>query len=121
MWHSILLVPCPSFTAFNNGGITCSLGDDGVPSYEDTCSFTCDTGYVLTGSNSRTCQSDRAWSGSMTMCTRGVYYLYLYTYIHWYFHCDVLNVFLCLFHNFLSCIVYHSEFILLPHGLLFLA
>ena len=38
-----------------NGIINCSLGDDGVLSYEDTCSFTCNTGYELTGSDIRTC------------------------------------------------------------------
>ena len=49
--------------------ITCSLGDDGFPSYEDTCSFTCNTGYELTGSPQRTCQSDGSWSGSPVSCT----------------------------------------------------
>ncbi|XP_065899134.1 uncharacterized protein [Dysidea avara] len=63
-------VPCPSLTDPNNGMITCSLGDDGVPSYEDTCNFTCNTGYELTGSDTRTCQSDGSWSGSEAMCTR---------------------------------------------------
>ena len=53
--------------------ISCSLGDDGVPSYEDTCSFTCNTGYELTGSDTRTCQSDGSWSGSDVVCRRGVY------------------------------------------------
>jgi len=42
--------------------ITCSLGDDGVPSYEDTCSFTCNTGYELTGSDFRFCLSNGAWN-----------------------------------------------------------
>jgi len=51
--------------------ITCSLGDDGVPSYEDSCSFACNTGYELTGSNNSSCQSDGSWSGSATMCRRG--------------------------------------------------
>ena len=51
--------------------INCSLGDDGVPSYEDTCSFTCNTGYELTGSDTRTCQSDKNWSGSDDVCRRG--------------------------------------------------
>ncbi|XP_065899237.1 uncharacterized protein [Dysidea avara] len=63
-------VPCPALTDPNNGTITCSLGDDGVPSYEDTCSFTCNTGYELTGSDTRTCQSDGNWSGNETMCSR---------------------------------------------------
>ena len=48
--------------------INCSLGDDGVPSYEDTCSFTCNTGYELTGSGERTCQSNGNWSGSPMSC-----------------------------------------------------
>jgi len=51
--------------------MTCSLGDDRVPSYEDTCSFTCYTGYKLTGSDTRTCQSDGSWSGSDTKCSGG--------------------------------------------------
>jgi len=51
--------------------VTCSLGDDEVPSYEDTCNFTCNTGYELTGSDTRTCQSDSSWSGSITNCSRG--------------------------------------------------
>jgi len=59
----------------NNGVITCSLGDDVVPSYEDTCSFTCNAGYELNGSDNRTCQSDRSWSGAETMCRRGIHYV----------------------------------------------
>ena len=51
-----------------NGVLSCSLGDDRVPSYEDTCSFTCNTGYKLTGSDNRTCQSNGNWSGSEVMC-----------------------------------------------------
>ena len=67
----LLLGVCPSLNDPSNGMISCSLGVDGVPSTGDTCTFTCDTGYVLTGSSTRTCQSDGAWSGSDTMCTRG--------------------------------------------------
>ena len=50
--------------------IDCSLGDDNVLSYEDICTFTCNTGYELTDSNTRTCQSNGSWSGSDTMCAR---------------------------------------------------
>ena len=57
----------------NNGRINCSLGDDGAPSPGDTCSFTCDTGHELTGSDTRTCQSNGSWNGSEVMCTRGTY------------------------------------------------
>ena len=73
MYTNHITVPCPSLTDPNNGMITCSLGDDRVPSYEDTCSFTCNTGYELTGSDTRTCQSDGSWSGSGVMCMRGMY------------------------------------------------
>ena len=66
----LLLVSCPSLSEPSNGMINCSLGDDGVPSYEDTCSFTCNTGYELTGSESRTCQSNGSWSGSNAVCSR---------------------------------------------------
>ena len=61
--------------------INCSLGDDGVPSYEDTCKYTCSTGYELTGNDTRRCQSDGSWGGSDDVCNRGVlYYVYIYIY-----------------------------------------
>ena len=65
-----LLVSCPSLTDPINGMIDCLLGDDGVSSYGDTCNFTCNTGYELTGSDTRTCQSDGSWSGSDIVCGR---------------------------------------------------
>ena len=34
----------------------------------DTCSFTCNSGYKLTGSDTRTCQSDGSWNGSDVSC-----------------------------------------------------
>jgi len=74
------LVACPSLTDPNNGAITCSLGDDGVPSYEDTCSFTCNDGFELTGNDIWNCQSDGSWTGSEIICIRGKYYL-------WYICC----------------------------------
>ena len=55
-----------------NGGVTCTLMNGfGMPLYGDTCSFTCNTGYELTGSDTRTCQSDGSWSGSDDVCRRG--------------------------------------------------
>ena len=54
-----------------DGNINCSLGDDKIPTHEDTCSFTCDTGYELTGNDIRTCESDGNWSGTEINCTKG--------------------------------------------------
>ena len=73
------VVSCPSLTDPDNGVMTCSLGDDGVPSYEDTCSFTCNTGYELTGSYTKTCQSDGSWNGSEAVCRRGLFSLVHYS------------------------------------------
>ena len=67
------VVNCTSLTDPDNGMINCSLGDNGIPSYEDTCSFTCNTGYELTGSDTKTCQSDGSWSGSDDVCRRSMY------------------------------------------------
>jgi len=66
-----VLVSCPSLTDPKNGVMICTLGVDGIPSYGDTCDFTCSTGYELTGSDTRTCQSDGSWSGSEIVCNRG--------------------------------------------------
>jgi len=54
-----------------NGMINCSMGDDGVLSYEDTCTVTCDTGYMVTGDDMRTCQSDGMFNGTEAICNRG--------------------------------------------------
>ena len=73
----ILLVSCSSLNNPTNGMINCSLGDDGAPTYEDTCSFTCNTGYDLNGSEIRTCQNDGNWSGNSTMCGRSEWFYYV--------------------------------------------
>jgi len=68
----IYVVSCPVLTNLYNGVVNCSLGDDRVPSYEDICNFTCNTGYMLTSSDTRTCQSNGSWSGSDEVCGRGM-------------------------------------------------
>ena len=67
--YEFLIVQCPQILMPENGEISCSLINDPSFSYEDTCSFTCNTGYELTGSPQRTCQSDGSWSGSLVSCT----------------------------------------------------
>ena len=67
----LLLGTCPSLNDPSNGMISCPLGGDGVPDPGDTCTYTCNTGYELTGSSVRTCQSDGSWSNGAPMCSRG--------------------------------------------------
>ena len=69
--YVIFTVTCPPLV-LPNGMVNCSLGDDEVPSYEDTCSFTCNTGYELTGGGTRTCQSDGSWSNTEVICQEGM-------------------------------------------------
>ena len=62
---------CENISKIDNGDVKCSLGDDGVHSYEDTCTVTCNPGYTLTGNGTRTCQSDGSWSGIVAVCRKG--------------------------------------------------
>ena len=63
---------CGNLLTPANGEISsCSSGTLGEGDEGDTCSFTCNTGYELTGSDTRTCQSDGSWSGSDAVCRRG--------------------------------------------------
>ena len=78
-WHDTLTfntlytdIRCDNLSTPDNGQITsCSSGREGVGYERDTCSFTCNTGYELTGSDTRTCQSDGSWSGNDFLCRRG--------------------------------------------------
>ncbi len=54
---------CPTLTAPANGNLTVSSYlPDGTAQYE------CDTGFMLSGNASRTCQGNGAWSGSNPSC-----------------------------------------------------
>jgi len=63
-----LLVPCFPLTPPENGEMTCSLGDDGVLSYSDICTFTCNAGYELFASETRKCYGYGRWSGTDAIC-----------------------------------------------------
>ena len=76
-----LLLACPSLNDPSNGMITCSLGGDGVSDPGDTCTYTCNTGYVLTNSNPRTCQSDGSWSNIALTCSRSEQLFIYMTYV----------------------------------------
>ena len=66
---------CDNLSTPTNGNASCSSGRVGVGYEGDTCIFTCNTGYELTGSDTRTCQSDGSWSGTDNICRRGKFYL----------------------------------------------
>ena len=80
-YYIVVVIAIPNFTVFcqpfgdllNNGVVNCSLGDDGVHSYKDICNISCNSGYELTGSDTRTCQSDGSWSGAYSVCKKGTY------------------------------------------------
>ena len=59
-----LLVQCPILM---NGILQCPNGaTTGV--FEDTCTFSCNAGYELQGSNNGTCLANQSWSGGDPIC-----------------------------------------------------
>ncbi|RLB47662.1 MAG: hypothetical protein DRJ42_24965 [Deltaproteobacteria bacterium] len=60
------VVDCGGLSAPADGGVS-------VPStvYEATAGYTCDTGFMLIGDSSRTCQADGSWSGAAPTCSAG--------------------------------------------------
>ena len=58
------LAPCPSPTG---AVLQCPNGTTGGV-FEDACTFSCNPGYVLQGSDSRMCLADQSWSGGDPIC-----------------------------------------------------
>ena len=75
--HVVKGIQCHILSTPANAMMMCSSGRVGVRYEGDACNFTCNTGYELTGSDTRICQSDGSWSGSDDVCRRGNVYLYL--------------------------------------------
>ena len=69
-------IRCDDLSIPANRKTSCSSGRVGIGYEGDTCSFTCNTGYELTGSDTRTCQSNGSWSGTDNICIRGKLYVY---------------------------------------------
>ena len=70
-----LLASCPSLASPSNGMITCSLEDDNP---RETCTITCDNGYQLMGSDTRTCGDDGNWSGNIATCISEQLLIYMF-------------------------------------------
>ena len=66
-----LVTTCPVLSTPDNGQISCSPGND---SPGDTCTLTCDDGFEISGTESRTCQDDGTWNGADdTLCLGWLY------------------------------------------------
>ena len=50
-----------------NGSLQCPNGAT-IGVFEDTCTFSCNAGYELQGSNNGTCLADQSWSGGDPIC-----------------------------------------------------
>ena len=58
-----IAIQCPALSDPENGAV--SITGTGVG---DTATYTCNSGYELSGSDTRTCQSNGEWSGSAPTC-----------------------------------------------------
>ena len=56
---------CSELSNPANGGVSWTGLTSG-----STATYTCNTGYQLTGAQTRTCQSNGTWSGQAPTCTR---------------------------------------------------
>ncbi|XP_078589338.1 sushi, von Willebrand factor type A, EGF and pentraxin domain-containing protein 1-like [Branchiostoma floridae x Branchiostoma japonicum] len=57
---------CPTLAAPTNGARTPPIGSN---SFQQTVSFTCNSGYVLNGATTVMCQADGTWSDPVPTCT----------------------------------------------------
>ena len=95
--HFIKDTQCDNLQTPDNGNAYCTSGKVGVGYTGDTCSFTCNIGYELTGSDTRTCQSDGSWNGSDNNCISK-----FYSYIHTLYHTHhTILYYQCLVHHFM--------------------
>ena len=58
------VVNCGNLPMITNGAVDTSGGTN----YKCTAVYTCNTGHVLNGNITRTCQEDTNWSGSEPTC-----------------------------------------------------
>ena len=61
---SLTVVDCGNLTYPVNGSVTHTSGT----TFEQTATYTCNTGYNLVGDSTRTCHATGNWSGSAPTC-----------------------------------------------------
>ena len=64
MIDTITAVDCGPLTNLTNGLVHTSNGT----TFGSTATYTCDTGYMLSGSQSRTCGADGSWTSLEPFC-----------------------------------------------------
>ena len=75
----ITVVDCGVLAPPPNGQVNTSSGT----TYNQVATYSCDTGYNLVGSSTRTCQADTMWSSSTPVCECEFYnILYLKMILH---------------------------------------
>ena len=65
----LFIVQCPML--MNVTLTNCTNGTTN-PAFEDTCTFSCNTGYEIQGPNDRTCLANGSWSGGNPVCEKGI-------------------------------------------------
>ena len=61
-------ITCSSLGAFANGQITYSTDTTSPHDFGTVATFTCNTGFSLSGDSTRICGSGGVWSGSSPVC-----------------------------------------------------
>ena len=76
--YTVNTVPttCPDLIVPANGMISYNMGTASLRPVDTVATFTCDTGYTLTGGTTRVCASGGVWSGSPPTCQRKCLNLY---------------------------------------------
>ena len=66
------VVDCSELPQPEHGSVMCDYGSDRRASFEDVCQYSCEDGFDLVGSRSRSCLSTGMWSNDEPTCRRGV-------------------------------------------------
>ena len=73
------VVDCGTLTNPTNGQVS----HTGRTTFGQTATYSCDTGYILVGGNTRMCQATGVWSGSSPTCQSMLYQLLNFSAMWW--------------------------------------